>query len=59
MMQRRLIYTAITRAKKSLILIGDKQVFFNAIMKKEKHLRMTTLGWRLSLEDVKSSVDNL
>ena len=59
MMQRRLIYTAITRAKKSLILIGDKQVFFDAIMKKEKHLRMTTLGWRLSLEDVKSSVDNL
>lgn len=49
MMQRRLIYTAVTRAKKSLILLGDKNVFFDAIALKEKHLRQTTLGLRLKL----------
>lgn len=49
MMQRRLIYTAVTRAKKSLILLGDRKVFFDAIAVKEKHLRQTTLCLRLKI----------
>ncbi|MCI5774797.1 MAG: ATP-dependent RecD-like DNA helicase [Erysipelotrichaceae bacterium] len=47
MMQRRLIYTAITRAKKSLILLGDQEVFFQAIAIKDKHQRQSTLDLRL------------
>lgn len=47
MLQKRLIYTGITRAKKSLILIGDKEVWSNGILKKQERLRKTTLSMRI------------
>ncbi|BAI80217.1 exodeoxyribonuclease V, alpha subunit [Deferribacter desulfuricans SSM1] len=34
MLTKELIYTAITRAKKRVIIIGDKQILFNAIKRK-------------------------
>lgn len=51
MLKRRLLYTGITRAKKSLILLGDKDVFFNGIINTEEHSRQTTLINRLLQTD--------
>ncbi len=47
MLQRRLIYTAVSRAKKSLILLGNKELFEKTVMKEEKMLRKTTLCQRM------------
>lgn len=47
MLQRRLIYTAVSRAKKSLILLGSRELFEKAVMKEEKMLRKTTLCQRM------------
>ncbi len=47
MLYNRFLYTAITRAKQSLILIGDKEVFLNSVVKKSTHERNTTLVSRL------------
>ena len=47
MLQRRLIYTAVTRAKKSLVLLGNKELFVKAVMKEEKAFRKTTLRQRM------------
>ena len=49
MLQRNLLYTAITRAKSKLVLIGDPQSFAQAI-KNEAVNRQTTLLMRL--EDI-------
>ncbi len=43
MLQRKLIYTAITRARKALVLLGDPQVFARGIATLERHHRNTTL----------------
>lgn len=43
MLNRRLLYTAITRAKSSLIIIGDRHLFKNALEKKEHGRRYTSL----------------
>ncbi|MBQ7889256.1 MAG: ATP-dependent RecD-like DNA helicase [Erysipelotrichaceae bacterium] len=48
MLQRRLIYTAVSRAKKSLILLGSKELFEKAVLKEEKTLRHTTLKERMN-----------
>ena len=48
MLQRRLIYTAVSRAKKSLILLGSKDLFEKAVLKEEKTLRHTTLKERMN-----------
>lgn len=48
MLKRRLIYTAITRAKKSLILLGNKEVFLNGVANTEEKARQTTLIERLA-----------
>lgn len=48
MMQRKLVYTAITRAKMSLIIIGEKEVFNKAVNTAERHIRKTTLVSRLN-----------
>ena len=44
MLQRNLIYTAITRAKDKVILVGQKDAFFRAIHRVEVANRNTVLG---------------
>ena len=49
MLYRNLLYTGITRAKKRVILIGQKQVLFMAIHRNEIGKRNTLLGERIHL----------
>lgn len=49
MMYRNLLYTGITRAKKKVILTGQKQVLYAAISRNEISLRNTYLGARIRL----------
>lgn len=51
MLYRKLIYTGITRAKKKLILVGEKDAFFAAINNNSEQARKTTL--REKLEEIK------
>jgi len=44
MLQRNLIYTAITRAKNKVIIVGQKDAFFKAIHRVEESKRNTVLG---------------
>jgi exodeoxyribonuclease V alpha subunit len=44
MLQRNLIYTAITRAKEKVIIVGQREAFFTAIHKAEVANRNTVLG---------------
>ncbi|MDO4466077.1 MAG: ATP-dependent RecD-like DNA helicase [Bacillota bacterium] len=43
MMNKRLLYTAISRAKKELYIIGNRQVFESSIRLKQTHVRQTSL----------------
>jgi exodeoxyribonuclease V alpha subunit len=43
MLYRKLIYTAVTRAKKSLILIGEKEALISSVKNLKESDRMTTL----------------
>ncbi len=47
MLQKKLIYTAVTRARKSLIMIGEKNAFIKGVQTAERHMRKTTLSMRL------------
>ncbi len=47
MLQKRLLYTAVSRANSSLILIGQKQVFLKGVQKNEYYERKTTLQARI------------
>ena len=47
MLNRKLIYTAITRSKKSLIMVGDKNAFLKGCMISERHERQTYLKQRI------------
>ncbi len=47
MLQRKLIYTGVTRARQSLILLGEKDAFNRGIETLERHSRSTTLTRRL------------
>ena len=49
MLYRNLLYTGITRAKKRVVLIGQKQVLFMAIHRNEIGKRNTLLGERIHL----------
>ena len=49
MLYRNLLYTAITRAKKKVILVGEKNVLYMAIHKNEITKRNTRLGERILL----------
>ncbi|MFV0254911.1 MAG: ATP-dependent RecD-like DNA helicase [Erysipelotrichaceae bacterium] len=51
MLDRKLIYTAITRAAKALVLLGDKSLFFSAIKLEEKYQRKTTLKKLLTIDN--------
>lgn len=48
MLRRPLIYTAITRAKKKVILVGEKKALETAIQRKDAEQRYTWLGYKLS-----------
>ena len=43
MLYRKLIYTAVTRCKKRLFLVGEKEAFKFAISNKDSNLRRTTI----------------
>lgn len=47
MLYRKLIYTACSRARKAIWLVGDMNAFENGIRIEEKHVRQTTLQDRL------------
>ena len=47
MLKRKLIYTAITRAKEKLIIVGDIDAFYKGLLEVEKN-RQTSLALRLS-----------
>lgn len=55
MLQRSLIYTAITRAKKKVILVGQKKALFMAIHKNSSIKRYTILGERIQREYQKNT----
>ena len=48
MMKRNLIYTAITRARKKVILVGQKKMLFMAIHRNDTSKRDTMLGARVN-----------
>jgi exodeoxyribonuclease V alpha subunit len=48
MLQKKLIYTAVTRAKSSIVLIGELSAFEYGINRDERHERITTLVSRLN-----------
>ena len=48
MLARNLIYTAITRAKQLVILVGTQQALAMAINNDEAAQRYTALTWRLT-----------
>ena len=52
MLNRRLVYTAITRSRKSLVMIGDKSVFLKSCEVLEKHPRNTQLKEKLEKNDL-------
>ncbi len=43
MLQRKLIYTGCSRARQSLVLLGDREAFMHGIETEERHVRKTTL----------------
>lgn len=50
MLQRKLVYTAVTRAKKALVLLGDPDAFQRGIETIDRHPRETTLAQRLTAQ---------
>jgi exodeoxyribonuclease V alpha subunit len=48
MLYRKLIYTAVTRAKKSLTIIGEKEAFKKSIINQREQKRLTSLTDRIS-----------
>jgi exodeoxyribonuclease V alpha subunit len=50
MLQRNLLYTAVTRAKKVLVLVGEKKAIGYAIRNQKTKERNTRLGMRLQVE---------
>ena len=47
MLEKRLLYTAISRAKKQLFIIGNKSLFETQVRLKLKRIRQTTLQERI------------
>lgn len=58
MLQRKLIYTAVSRASKALIMIGERGAFLKGIEVKERHPRLTTLKERLKEISLLDQVEN-
>jgi len=57
MLQRNLLYTGVTRAKKILVLIGEKKAVFYAINNEKTSERNTRLAERLSGKSQMTEVD--
>lgn len=49
LLSKNLIYTAITRAKRRVLLVGEKKALYMAIQKNGKGKRNTNLGQRIQL----------
>jgi exodeoxyribonuclease V alpha subunit len=47
MLQRTLLYTAITRAKRLVVLVGSRRALWKAVKTVGAGRRYTTLAWRL------------
>lgn len=47
MLNKRLLYTAVSRAKKELFVVGDPALFGQRVRRKQSHIRMTTLQQRI------------
>ena len=47
MLYRKLIYTAVTRAKKKLIVMGEPQAFTYSVSNDEERIRKTSLCEKL------------
>lgn len=50
MLRRNILYTAITRAKEQVILVGDKRSIYMAVHNTESDKRNTRLGERIIRE---------
>ena len=48
MLYKKLIYTAITRAKKKLFIVGEKEAFLMAINNNNEQIRKTNLETKLN-----------
>ena len=57
MLKRKLIYTAITRAKEKLIIVGDIEAFYQGLLEIEKN-RQTSLAIRLSPVSIKRKIND-
>ena len=51
MLQRNLLYTGVTRAKKILVLVGEKKAIACAIHNETTSVRNTKLAGRLAVSD--------
>jgi exodeoxyribonuclease V alpha subunit len=56
MLQRNLIYTAITRAKSLCVLVGNRKALAIAVNNNQVAERFSALGWRLTLEKKKATL---
>lgn len=52
MLDRNLLYTGLTRAKKLAILVGSKNAYKKAVSKQNSHKRQTTISDRLAMENI-------
>lgn len=57
MLKRKLIYTAITRAKEKLVIIGDIDAFYQGILEVEAN-RQTSLALRLNPTSIKKKIND-
>ena len=55
MLKRNLIYTAVSRAKRNVIIIGSKQAFNEAVRNTNYDVRNTLFAWRLQMENKRHS----
>ncbi len=58
MLYNKLLYTGVSRAKKSLIIIGDANIFYKGTMNDYGEIRKTTLINRLKKEFIHNNYDN-
>lgn len=56
MLKRNLLYTAVTRAKEKVIIVGQKKALYQAIHTNDVETRNTLLGRRLKMEYVRQKV---
>ncbi|MDD2237615.1 MAG: ATP-binding domain-containing protein, partial [Kiritimatiellae bacterium] len=52
MLQRNLLYTAVTRGRKLVVLVGTKKAMAIAVNRQDAHRRITRLDFRLKREEL-------